>query len=155
MFTHVPALSGAAPWPWWWSAVLALAWAPLLWLPAAPQGTWRTGSRQAAAGALLVAGLTVLASLAHAVPLGVSDAAAAADAAGLLAFGGMAGLYLCLAVLQWRPQALETWRRWSYAGFYVDELYTRLALRLSPAGWAPAAATMAGPGTAPITVVVR
>ena len=49
----------------------------------------------------------------------------------------MAALYGCLAVLQWRPQALSTWRRWSYAGFYVDETFTRLALRLWPARWAP------------------
>lgn len=153
MATQFPALSGAALWPWWWSAVLALAWAPLLWLPASPKGNWRTGIGQAAAGGLLVAGLTVLANLAHAVPLGVSDASASADTAGLLAFGGMAALYLCLAILQWRPQALETWRRWSYAGFYVDEFYTRLALRLSPGGWAPAAAKIQGLGGAPITVV--
>jgi NAD(P)H-quinone oxidoreductase subunit 5 len=26
-------------------------------------------------------------------------------------------------------------RRWSYAGFYVDEIYTRAALRLWPARW--------------------
>lgn len=139
----VPALSSAALWPWWWSAVLALAWAPLLWLPAAPQGTWRTRIGKVAAGAMLGAGLTLLASLAHALPLGVGDASDAAGAAGPLALAGMAALYLCLAVLQWRPQALETWRRWSYAGFYVDELYTRLALRLSPGGWALTAAPAA------------
>jgi len=39
--------------------------------------------------------------------------------------------------LQVRPQALSVWRRWSYAGFYVDEFYTRLALRLWPGRWAP------------------
>src|SRR5690606_24840066 len=26
-------LSGTVAWPWWWTALLALAWAPLLWLP--------------------------------------------------------------------------------------------------------------------------
>ena len=51
----------------------------------------------------------------------------------------MVGLYVCLVVLQLRPQALRTWRRWSYAGFYVDEAYTRLALQLWPARWTPEA----------------
>jgi NAD(P)H-quinone oxidoreductase subunit 5 len=151
---QLPALSGAAPWPWWWSAVLALAWAPLLWLPAAPHGTWRTRFGQATSGALLVAGLTLLACLSHIVPLGVTEASIAADSAGLLALVGMAALYVCLAVLQWRPQALEAWRRWSYAGFYVDEFYTRLALRLSPRGWAPRPAPpapMQGTRTSSIT----
>jgi NAD(P)H-quinone oxidoreductase subunit 5 len=128
----VQALVPAAAWPWWWSAVLALAWAPLLWLPA--QGA-RTGWR-ALVGLGLVAALTALAALAHLVPLGVHDRPDAA--AGPFAAIGMAGLYLCLAALQWRPQALATWRRWSYAGFYVDEFYTRLALRLWPTRWAPA-----------------
>ena len=151
--TQFSALSRAALWPWWWSAVLALAWAPLLWLPASPQGTWRTGTGQVAAGVLLLAGLTVLAGFAHAVPLGVSDASVWADTTGLLALGGMAALYLCLAVLQWKPKALDAWRRWSYAGFYLDEFYTRLALRLSRGGWAPAIATMQGLCSEAITVM--
>ena len=54
--------------------------------------------------------------------------------------GTGAALYLCLAILQARPQSLAVWRRWSYAGFYVDEFYTRLALRLWPAAWLPAPA---------------
>jgi NAD(P)H-quinone oxidoreductase subunit 5 len=129
-------LWGAA-WPWWWSAVLALAWAPLLWLPVAPSGTPRVGGWQAGAGVMLMALLTLLASLAHTVPFGVTDAPE--TAAGLVTLAGMAAHYLCLALLQWRPQSLAAWRRWSYAGFYVDEFYTRLALRLWPGGWAPAA----------------
>jgi NAD(P)H-quinone oxidoreductase subunit 5 len=72
----------------------------------------------------------------HALPLGVSDAPHAG--AGLAALAGMAALYLGLAVLQARPHALATWRRWSYAGFYVDEFTTRATLRLWPARWTPA-----------------
>lgn len=130
--------SGAAPsgWPWWWSGVLALAWAPLLWLPltaspaAAGSSAWRL-----AAGALAIAGLSVLAYAAHALPLGTTERPD--HLLGLLALVGMALMYLALAGLQWRARWLEGWRRWSYAGFYVDEFYTRLTLRLWPTDWAP------------------
>ena len=55
----------------------------------------------------------------------------------------MAALYIGLALLQTKPPLLERWRRWSYAGFYVDEAYTRWALQWWPARWvaAPAART--------------
>lgn len=129
-------------WPWWWSALLALAWAPLLWLSVPRNATGTAGkaaahgAAQAGAGLALVAGLTVLASLAHALPLGAGDASGGAEGLGLLALAGMAWLYLCLALMQWQPGTLENWRRWSYAGFYVDEFYTRVALRLAPGAWA-------------------
>ena len=143
--------SGAASWPWWWSGVLALAWAPLLWLPARTSNRTRMAAWRAAAGAALVAVLTALAQLAHALPLGAKDAPN--HAAGLLAFAGLAALYLCLMFLHWRPHALETWRRWSYAGFYVDEFTTRLALRLWPTQWAGAMAHPApADGGRPATV---
>lgn len=133
-------LSAAPTWPWWWSAVLALAWAPLLWTPpGAP--LLRSGLR----GALLVAALSGLALLLHALPaqgLGVLDATPDAwrDRLGLLTLAALALLYAGLVLLQRRPAALSRWRRWSYAGFYVDEAYTRLALRWSSGDWAPGAA---------------
>lgn len=123
---------GQTAWPWWWSVVLGLAWAPLLWLPAERTGLRALGL-QGASGALMVAGLTGAALLAHALPLGTQDAPD--HALGLVALLGMLGLYLGLVVLQLWPQTLRTWRRWSYAGFYVDEAYTRLALQLWPARW--------------------
>ena len=148
----VPPMRGfIAAWPWWWSAVLALAWAPLLWVPAAVGRPALARSTQALAGGLLVALLTALTSLAHHLPLGVNDAPFAA--AGLLALAGMAVLYLALACLQGWPLSLATWRRWSYAGFYVDEFYTRLALRLAPGAWVPAsgsAAAVAAFGATPL-----
>ncbi|MCU7376206.1 NADH-quinone oxidoreductase subunit L [Paucibacter sp. O1-1] len=127
----------AAAWPWWWSGVLALAWAPLLWWPAAQTadkpGTWRV----VLTGAAMVSALVVATRIGHALPFGVSDAPDAT--AGLVALAGMAVLYGSLALLQARPRALANWRRWSYAGFYVDEWATRSALRLWPARWTPAA----------------
>lgn len=120
----VVALGGS--WPWWWTGVLALAWAPLLWTAALPQ---------LASGLAVTAGLTVIAHLAHGLPLGLTDAPH--DALGLVALAGMALLYALLAALQLRPQALLAARRWSYAGFYLDEFYTRWTLRLWPHRWAP------------------
>lgn len=137
-------------WPWWWSGVLALAWAPLLWWPAAGEADARLRAARAAAGFGLILALSVLAALAHTLPLGLRDAPF--DAAGVVALAGMAALYLNLALLQGQASRLQTWRRWAYAGFYLDEFYTRLALRLWPTGWTPVAATptnaqMPGPAT--------
>jgi NAD(P)H-quinone oxidoreductase subunit 5 len=128
-------LAGLAVWPWWWSLVLGLAWAPLLWLPAAQAG----GSARTAQllfGLLAAVGLTMAAMAAHMLPLGLRDAPD--HWLGVVALMGMAVLYLCQVLLQKRPQLLSRWRRWSYAGFYLDEAYTRLALLLWPAHWAPA-----------------
>jgi NAD(P)H-quinone oxidoreductase subunit 5 len=127
-----------ASWPTWWSGVLALAWAPLLWWPAAASPDAPGIARRLLAGAAMVAALALAALLGHALPLGVDDAPG--DAAGLVALAGMALLYACLALLQARPLALATWRRWSYAGFYVDEIATRWAMRLMPPAKTPAAA---------------
>ena len=65
----------------------------------------------------------------------------------MMALAGMAALYLCLVILQLRPQTLEACRRWSYAGFYVDEITTRLALQLWPARWTPDPSITAHPRT--------
>ncbi len=130
-------MSASLVWPWWWTGVMALAWAPLMWLPrthdgASTRALWQMlGSTGTGTG--MVAGLTALALLAHLLPLGVTDAPNAAS--GVLAGMGMASMYLCLVALQLRPQTMATARRWSYAGFYLDELYTRLALWLWPARW--------------------
>lgn len=129
------AVEGTA-WPWWWSTVLGLAWAPLLWMPAGGAGL-RAHATQGAWGVLMVAGLTGATLLAHALPLGVQDAPN--TTLGLVAMLGMAGLYLGLALLQLQPHSLRAWRRWSYAGFYLDEAFTRLALQLWPTRWTPAA----------------
>ena len=131
---QLPGAGVGVAWPWWWIGVLALAWAPVLWLPRATAGTPANWPWRMLAGTATVAGLSALALLAHKLPLGVTDAPNAA--AGGVALAGMALMYLCLVLLQLRPQAMASWRRWSYAGFYLDELYTRLALQLWPTRWA-------------------
>ena len=138
LVTLLVAVVPVAAWPWWWSGVLALAWAPLLWLPASQRSDGPGAARRLLAGAGMVAGLTVAALVGHALPFGLVDAPDAA--AGFAALGCMVVLYFSLAMLQSRPHALTTWRRWSYAGFYVDEFTTRATLRLWPARWTPTAA---------------
>lgn len=125
-----------ASWPWWWSVILGLAWAPLLWNSRAPtsiQKPLRHAILQLCYGIVFVLGLTSIALLGHRLPLGLSDTPH--DTLGVIASLGMAALYLMLICLQMVPQHLSTWRRWSYAGFYVDEFYTRLTLRLWPTQW--------------------
>jgi NAD(P)H-quinone oxidoreductase subunit 5 len=87
------------------------------------------------AGATLVAGLTTMATLAHTLPLGLNEAPF--DTAGWLVALAMALMYAALVVLQRWPQGLSAWRRWSYAGFYVDEVYMRITLSLWPTRWTP------------------
>lgn len=115
-------------WPAWWSGVLALAWAPLLWLPASSAS--RDGGRALLAGGTMVVALVLAALVGHALPWGVVDAPH--TGAGLVALAGLAGLYVALALLQARPHWLEGWRRRAYAGFYLDEPVTRVALRTRP-----------------------
>ena len=90
--------------------------------------------------------LTAVARAAHALPLGLHDAPH--GALGLLALAGMAVLYTVLVALQLRPEMLRTARRWSYAGFYLDEFYTRWSLRLWPRRWTPARPTPPAPRSA-------
>lgn len=129
----VQSLLDIGAWPWWWNGVLALAWAPLLWMPAANTSGTLVPWHQMLFGTVLVSALTAIADLAHWLPLGTHDAPF--HAAGLTALIGMALLYLGLSLLQWNPERFVAWRRWSYGGFYVDEFYTRLALRIWPTRW--------------------
>lgn len=141
------AASGGLAWPWWWSAILGLAWAPLLWLPAPQAQAAPSLPRLVLAGLLALAGLTAAMLLAHALPLGLPDAPDAR--LGLVALAGMSLMYLILVALQLRPAALAGWRRWSYAGFHIDAVFTRMALRLWPAPWTPHAAQARRPQPGP------
>ncbi len=139
------ALPEHASWPWWWSAALGLAWAPLVWLPALP-ADFLARVRQMLFGLLMVSGLTTILLLAHALPFAIQDAPY--DSLGVVALLGMLALYIWLALLQLWPQGLTSLRRWSYAGFYMDELYTRMALQLWPTHWAPDTANKTEPNAA-------
>lgn len=148
------AASHGGTWPWWWNATLAAAWAPMLWLPLPADDAAPPAWHRLLAGSGMVALLSLAALLAHAVPLGVDNAPN--HGAGVLAMAGMGLMYLGLAVLQWCPGRCGAWRRWSYAGFYVDEFYTRLALRLWPTGWSGAPSPVPEPAwpsqeTSPVT----
>ncbi|WP_301291171.1 NADH-quinone oxidoreductase subunit L [Robbsia andropogonis] len=138
---NLVAFAGKTAWPWWWSAVLGLAWAPLLWMSNNQAGAKGAACRsgQLISGTLLVTGLTLVTYAAHLLPLGLQDSPHAMG--GLIALAGMATLYVGLALLQIAPIRLERWRRWSYSGFYLDEAYTRLALLLWPAHWVPTSRT--------------
>lgn len=138
----IQTVTGKAAWPWWWSALLGFAWAPLLWTPANRAG-FAESLGQCFAGMLLVAGLTLASYVAHLLPLGLRDATH--DGLGEIALAGMASLYVGLALLQRQAPLLECWRRWSYAGFYVDEAYTRWALQLWPSRWTHASMQHANP----------
>jgi NAD(P)H-quinone oxidoreductase subunit 5 len=139
-------LFSQSAWPWWWSAVLGLAWAPLLWL-SAQRTDIRAICLHGGAGLVMIAGLTGLTVLAHAVPLDIIDMPN--NTLGIATLIGMAALYISLVVVQLRPQALRGWRRWSYAGLYVDEIYTRLALQIWPTRWNPHAAKTYSSSTPP------
>ena len=130
------ALIGGHAWPWWWSAVLALAWAPLLWVP---KGEPRRSSVvPARIGTALLAAvfLTAATSIMDHVPVGAGNDPL--SAAGIVALIGMSLMYLEMTAFQLWPQSLVTVRRWVYAGFYMDEGYTHWVLRLWPARWAGA-----------------
>lgn len=133
------ATRGGAAWPWWWSAQLGLAWAPIFWLPARAGATAPAAWQRLLVGFAMVALLTAVALLGHALPLGASNAPDRAG--GLVTLAGATLMYLGLATVRGRHGGWATWRRWSYAGFYADEVYTRLALRLWPARWNSATAT--------------
>lgn len=134
----VHALWGGHAWPMWWTAVLGLAWAPLLWTSASAVASAATPDRPDAirrwiSGLAMVAALCGAALVGHALPFGVIDAPD--TVAGWVAAGGMALLYGCLVLMQSRADALAGWRRRSYAGFYIDEYVTRMTLRLWPTRW--------------------
>ena len=68
----VAVFAGLALWPSWWSAVLALAWAPAFWRPAGhPTSAVRLVAAMGGTAALALAAVA-----GHALPLGVKDTVA-------------------------------------------------------------------------------
>ena len=124
--------NGLQTWVWWWNALFAFALAPLLWSTVA-QSSLTQRVVHTVRGSLMVVGLAATALALHYLPFGLIDRPA--PVLGVIALIGMAVLYVILALIEAYPQALETWRRWSYAGFYIDEWTTRLTLRIWPTNW--------------------
>jgi NAD(P)H-quinone oxidoreductase subunit 5 len=122
-----------AMWPAWWSVVLALAWAPLLWLHQHSASSRWTQWQPIAFGSLLTLILTVVSLLFHTLPLGVQDHPHANYASWMML--GMLGLYVATAMILLMPARLGHLHRWIYAGLYLDEFYTRNVLRLWPISW--------------------
>lgn len=120
----------SAGWPWWWSAILAFAWSPLMWSASGVNQQ----IRHLLFGAAMVTLMTLLISLLHQLPFGINDMAN--PETGIFALTGMALMYVTLVMLQLYPERLAALQRWSYAGFYVDEAYTRLTLKFWPIDWA-------------------
>lgn len=114
-------------WPWWWLAVLALAWAPLLWLPQQQQ------LGHSITGMLMVVGFTFAAFSIEHLPVGAT--LMPFQAAGPWVLWGMSFMYAGFVAVQLWPAQHRSLRHWIYAGFYLDEIYTLLALKLWPANW--------------------
>lgn len=115
------------PWPWWWQAVLALAWAPLLWLPKAARiAHWATAL-------LMVCGFSVAAFNVELLPLNLT--LQPFEQGGWLAFASLLFMYIGFVGVLCLPKQHSALRHWIYAGFYLDEIYTRVALFLWPAQW--------------------
>lgn len=147
--TAVTTVDGTA-WPWWWNGIIGFAWAPVLWQ--SKQATsWILQCISTAFGVMAIIALTLAALLMHAVPLGLP--AHPHDLLGYIALAAMALLYISILMIQLAPEKLAVWHRWSYAGFYMDEAYTRLALKIWPTQWVPAStAPVHSPVNAPVLV---
>ena len=127
-------LTGNHAWPWWWSAVLALAWAPLLWIPKPQAGRCGALLVRMSTGLVAAAFLTIAAQLIDHAPIGVANDPF--DLAGIVALVGMGIMYAGMSVIQLWPQSTVSVRRWVYAGFYMDEGYTHWVLKAWPVRWA-------------------
>jgi NAD(P)H-quinone oxidoreductase subunit 5 len=134
-------LSGGLGWPAWWSVLMAFAWAPLLWGPEVRETGVPLLISRVWAALLAWAGLTLAAVLAHAIPLGLEDAPS--QVAGVLAAVAFGIFYVLLAWIRVNPASLAGWRRRAYAGFYLDEFFTRLALRVGTLHWLAPRASVA------------
>jgi NAD(P)H-quinone oxidoreductase subunit 5 len=127
------ALFSVPPWPIWWSLVLALAWAPVLWWSHASDQSLSLRWQGLLSGSVLTAILTLVSVGFHHLPLGTVD-----QPRGEYAFVvvlNMGALYLFSVLIQVVPQRLHILHRWIYAGLYLDAFYTRCVLRFWPVSW--------------------
>lgn len=118
-------------WPWWWSVILGFAWSPMMWVSVESK---LAKSINMLYGVCCVLGLALLVTLLHKLPFGTIDRPDVTT--GEVALFGMILLYSAIVAIQHLPHQLFALQRWSYAGFYLDEFYTKLTLRLWPVDWA-------------------
>lgn len=118
-------------WPWWWSVILGFAWSPMMWVSVKSK---LAKSINTIYGVCCVLGLALLVTLLHKLPFGTIDRPDVST--GEVALFGMILLYSTIVAIQHYPHHLFALQRWSYAGFYLDEFYTKLTLRLWPVDWA-------------------
>ena len=118
-------------WPNWWTVILGFAWAPILWVSG---HQFKSSIINLGAGFMMVIGLTLLATLLQLLDFGTEDLSN--QFAGNIVMFGMMLMYVLLVLIQKYPNTLVKFQRWSYAGFYLDEYYTRLTLKLWPINWA-------------------
>ena len=118
-------------WPNWWTVILGLAWAPILWVSG---HQFKSSIINLGAGFMMVMGLTLLATLLQSLDFGAEDLSN--QLAGNIVMFGMTVMYVLLVLIHQYPNSLVKFQRWSYAGFYLDEYYTRLTLKLWPINWA-------------------
>lgn len=117
-------------WPNWWTVILGLAWAPILWISV---DKFKLTVIRIGGGSLMVMGLTLFAALLQLLDFGTNDLPN--QFAGYIVMWGMMMMYILLVLIQSYPNTLVKFQRWSYAGFYLDEYYTRLTLKLWPVNW--------------------
>jgi NAD(P)H-quinone oxidoreductase subunit 5 len=123
--------SGLQSWPWWWSVLIAVAWAPLFWV----KNSVKPNSNiflVVTRASLITVVLTGIAWSVHHIPFGIRSAETYQGFWLVLAV--MLMIYLLLAILQVKPIGLriERLRRIGYAGLYLDDWYTRLVMVAFP-----------------------
>lgn len=118
-------------WPLWWTTIVAFAFSPFLWVPR-PIGNGRQAVTILFRGSGLILGLVVLAHLGEWTIEQLALIDHPRSKIGWAAAAIMVVAYLLVARIQAHPRTTRHWWRWSYAGFYLDERFTRLALWLWP-----------------------
>jgi NAD(P)H-quinone oxidoreductase subunit 5 len=123
--------SGLQSWPWWWSVLIAIAWAPLFWVKSSITANSDIFLVVTRASFISVV-LTGIAWGVHHIPFGIRSAETYQGFWLVLAV--MLLIYLFLAILQVKSisSRIERLRRVGYAGMYLDDWYTRLVMVTFP-----------------------
>ncbi len=124
--------SGADPRTWVVTTVLALALAPFL-VRTAMSGSWRVNARLLGS-ALAVTALYAVWHLAFTALLPTPVVYVPGTMSLLIALGAFIALYIVQLMVSVRPhtRALRTLHTWAFAGFHLDELFTRATFFVWP-----------------------